>query len=292
MSSLMSNTESNRSKFNSVNDMFHQTHSPFFKLPFEVRSLIYDYHLTGHILYIKGRYDRGPSWHTCPPSTCSVRRFFDTFKNRGLLLKKQQILSLTKSCRRIYLETVNVIYEQNFFAFNDVRDFEGFRTMYAGKAKACTGPCGLTPQIRHLKLDSCAHYDLLAWDIGCIASSMSGVKVLHLPWDALCHWDAKQLEDNIRELVQVKGIHLSFRIGNFGNPEGEEVDALRTAWKELIVQPKTGDEPARRTERERKEALRVLSRKSLRVFQVSRSGSETLELLTITKDHAFVLCEA
>lgn len=177
-----------------------QNASPLFRIPAEVRREIYRAFLTGY------------HFHVCYGSTGSVPIFVCSrnlsckniccWPQCGPYLKVTQVLGLTKTCRKAYLETIDLFYEENVFICDHLSDFEKFRKLHNRPKLLMENE---NPQIRHVQLRS----------VGSPLTdthSFDGVQLLELDaWRVRGSWTENDVEFNaIRELIQLSGTEFRF----------------------------------------------------------------------------------
>lgn len=214
-----------------------QTASPLFSLPAELRLKVYRSLLAGKTFHVRLRETRRKPYYVNDSDLCIHERDENGYgctDCNGPSLNTMRLLSLTKSCRKAYLETINIFYEENAFIFFDFEDIVAFDNNLQKMPINTRG--GDRLKIRHLRV---SHPWLSESCPDNLHVLLDGLRILELGWN---HFLWADLDGNapcklIRILVQVRGVELRFS-------EVEEkplLKDLRAALKEIMGQPKSAD---------------------------------------------------
>lgn len=239
----------------------NQVDSPLFKLPPEIRQMIYDLFLTGHVLHIRSGPLSGDKlacymYSKNNDKDSSVLHKYSTQSDTFFMP-----FGIVRACRKAYSETLNHVYEEKVFTFKEWNQFCEFETLYCGR-KALTG-CTET-HIRHIMIKYMIFTDVYSCSTASLAQHL---KILEVMSYQCFIWGDKALRDRaLRAFVQMRGLEIRLKPLEFVRDK-DVVDnlcdwSLFAALKEVVEQPKVEQPHVELTEDQLNDALAKLFRRA------------------------------
>ncbi|CAP80428.1 Pc12g08010 [Penicillium rubens Wisconsin 54-1255] len=181
----------------STQDTLKQTQSPLFGcLPTEIRLLIWEHYLCSRMLHITAQYIRR-KWRRDKRQIIGVLKrilyFDDISYSMEHETRRVDFTPLLQSCRRVYSEIVDIMFQNNTFHFHDWQTIIDFsHTLLPHRLS----------MIRILQL-SFPYLDLTGWNTCCqiLATKLPGLKTLTI---RLLAPYRKRLVDCLMPLYQIQ----------------------------------------------------------------------------------------
>lgn len=234
-----------------------QINSPLFKIPAEIRSKIYRLVLARNVFHT----DRSNEGHwdvtICPRDTPSISNVCSGLC-REKSIKVAEIFGIVTSCRRIYIEALYIVYEENAFCFSTWILFDDFRRSFMEKKTLCKSS---SPQIRHLQVRTVWITHHLSF--GSLAALLDGVQKLDMdPTSLILFWEDEEMKINMaEEFLQLRGLTVKNELSMEARRRFRirlAMTSLMAALKEVMEQPKTSQSPLLLTQAEKAEALKYI----------------------------------
>ncbi|KAF2667411.1 hypothetical protein BT63DRAFT_291378 [Microthyrium microscopicum] len=241
----------------------NQFQSPFFKLPYEIRELIYQFALGGKTIHVFNDFEHRRLQAvicSCPttflddvanretacftlPLRCDI--WHHLWSNQRLLPRHSAydgLLSLAKSCRRLYLESMPILYATNCLTFTHYWAFVDFsRTIRIQRLNLISTVC-----LSHFfpidppQDDQYAKSAFTAWlQICLVLKAMPGLRKLRLNlaiargyWSRLSHLETLILE-HLRPIKQCSSFQLRLTFGR-PIPNHQLLFEKRRKWEEMV----------------------------------------------------------
>ncbi|KAL9624737.1 MAG: hypothetical protein Q9160_001091 [Pyrenula sp. 1 TL-2023] len=214
-----------------------QNGSPFFGLPLELRLEVYRYLLAGNAFHIEiTRCEADFYAETYLGNVDKADYMFDSLFCDGSFLHGTRLLSLTKSCRKAYLETIRIFYEENTFHFDKFQDVAAFYRWFQDlQAKTKGGDNSV--KISHLRVSQ-AWSQSLPHDLPVL---LDGLRTLELGWKDfwLMNLGKHFRAPTICDLVQLKGVELRIYNNSRAIEKTPGLGTLGAALQEIIRKAKT-----------------------------------------------------
>lgn len=175
--------------------------------------------------------------------------------------KKESLLDVIVSCRKVYHEILSILFEEIIFCFPEFQALDYFHRLYL-RIDRLDGL--IVPLPQHVVMNGLYFAD----DSQCriLAGLLDGVRVLEVDtdwidryslWDPLwfSHEENEEGPPVIRELVQLRGIEIRYFPDSELTLAQSKPGAEAVALKELIGQPKTRHDHIQLSEEEKDKAV-------------------------------------
>lgn len=166
------------------------------------------------------------------------------------------MFGLTKTCRKAYLETLYMIYEENKFIFSGWLRLDTFQKAYLKEKRFMKDNA---PQLRHINIinPDCLVVTKLTTSLACLTDGVRILEIgqlyLSLPWGS-------ELRKNrfLAEMLQLRGLELKTDLSLEWRKWlriPTDLTAAMTVLTEIVAQPKTGQYPLPVMRKEKRKAV-------------------------------------